>query len=196
MEPLFLLTIPRYDIPEFGSLDEDYLCSEEQLSWYISDENMQAKPVHLLGQTSVHEENLEYEYTDLEDESWNFWLEKVDADCVYIFDQEVYRRCVKVRASNILIQYERPEEASAPSLELSYAYRRLGRVSGHSGILGIGNLSAMEYANDRSSRPNEVYSNLYFLEREFETKQEMDADIEHPMAVELRRFFEDILEQK
>ena len=103
---------------------------------------------------------------------------------------------MKVRASNILIQYERPEEASAPSLELSYAYRRLGRVSGHSGILGIGNLSAMEYANDRSSLHNEVYSNLYFLEREFETKQEMDADIEHPMAVELRRFFEDILEQK
>ena len=41
-----------------------------------------------------------------------------------------------------------------------------------------------------------ISSNLYYMEREFETLQEMLEDVRQPRPVQLRRFFEDILEQK
>ena len=40
-EVLYMLTIPRFNMPDFGSLDEDYLCREDQLTWYVSEDDLQ-----------------------------------------------------------------------------------------------------------------------------------------------------------
>ncbi len=196
MESLFLLTIPRFDIPEFGSLDEDYLCSEDQLEWYVSEETIEIEPVRILETAKVHEEDIEYEYTDGEFKTWYFWTESLDADCVYIRQEDVYRRCVKVTARNVLILQKKMEEEQRGEPVCMPAYRRLGRISGYSGIVGLSKLSARDCANDKELLHNEVTGNLYFLEREFETGQEMREDVKNPAPVDLRRFFEDILEQK
>ena len=39
-EVLYMLTIPRFNMPDFGSLDEDYLCREDQLTWYVSEDDL------------------------------------------------------------------------------------------------------------------------------------------------------------
>ena len=40
-EVLYMLTIPRFNMPDFGSLDEDYLCREDQLTWYVSEDDLE-----------------------------------------------------------------------------------------------------------------------------------------------------------
>lgn len=200
MEPLFLLTIPKFNMPEFGSLDEDYLCREDQLSWYVYDDIMEVRPVRILEQTNLYEEDIEWEYTDGEFKTWYFWLEHLEAECVYIREGDCYRRCVKVDAKNVLLlkrKMEEEEQEQEPGSNVfTCEYRRLGRVSGHSRILSISDLSGRDEANDKSVLHNRLTSNLYYLEREFETAAEMKADVKHPAPVVLRRFFEDILEQK
>ena len=77
-----------------------------------------------------------------------------------------------------------------------FAFRRIGEVSGFSGIFELSEISDRESAGEKESLHNRISSNLYYMEREFETLQEMLEDVRQPRPVQLRRFFEDILEQK
>lgn len=196
MEPLFLLTIPRFNMPDFGSLDEDYLCLEHQLEWYVSDNFFDAPPVRVLERTALHEENIEYEYTDTEWEEWSFWIGKLDADIVYIRQDDVYRRCVKLKAEDVLQIRQEEEDPQYTRGVNTYMYHRLERISGYSGILRMEDLSARYCAQEKELLHNVITSNLYYLEREFDTVQEVKADLENPASIDLRRFFEDILESK
>ena len=196
MEPLFLLTIPRFNMPDFGSLDEDYLCLEHQLEWYVSDNFFEAPPVRVLEQTASCEEGVEYEYTDTEWEEWAFWIGKLEADLVYIRQDDVYRRCVKIRAEDVLQLRLEEEDPQYTRGVTTYMYHRLERISGYSGILRISDVSPRYCAQEKELLHNVITSNLYYLERSFDTVQEMKADVASPAPVDLRRFFEDVLESK
>ena len=51
-EVLYMLTIPRFNMPDFGSLDEDYLCREDQLTWYMSEDDLEwLEPVEVLARS-------------------------------------------------------------------------------------------------------------------------------------------------
>ena len=194
-EELYLLRIPRFDLPEFGSLDEDYLCRKDQLAWYIGEEEQDLCPVEILGRSSVQAENLDYEYLDGDYREWNFWVRRADADCVYIALDESFYRCVKVRAEDVIMVRTTEEEATSVEAQ-RFAFRRLGEVSGFAGIVKLTEASEREWAAEKESLHNRMDSNIYYLEREFETEEEMRQDINCPAPAELRRFFEDILEQK
>ena len=195
-EVLYMLTIPRFNMPDFGSLDEDYLCREDQLTWYVSEDDLEwLEPVQILARSQVHAGEQECEYIDGEFETWNFWVREADAQCVYIQQDETYFRYVKVDAKDVLMIH-RPE-IETDSVEASrFAFRRIGEVSGFSGIFELSEISEREWAGEKESLHNRISSNLYYMEREFETLQEMLEDVKKPRPVQLRRFFEDILEQK
>jgi len=196
MEPLYFLTIPKYNMPGFGSLDEDYLCYEHQLEWYVTNEFFDVEPVRILEQITVHDEDIEYQYTDTDWEEWNFWIGKMDTDVVYIRQDEAYRRCVKITAEKVLqVRTDEEDENDFRGIR-TYKYHRLDQLSGYSGILRIDDISPRIYAEEKELLHNVITSNLYYMEREFETVQEMKADVENPAPIDLRRFFEDILEQK
>ena len=195
-EVLYMLTIPRFNMPDFGSLDEDYLCREDQLTWYVSEDELEwLEPGEVLARSQVSAADLDCEYVDGEFETWNFWVGEADAQCVYIQQDETYFRYVKVDARDVLMIH-RPELETDSVEAKRFAFRRIGEVSGFSGIFELSEISDREWAGEKESLHNRISSNLYYMEREFETLQEMLEDVRQPRPVQLRRFFEDILEQK
>ena len=136
-EVLYMLTIPRFNMPDFGSLDEDYLCREDQLTWYVSEDDLEwLEPVEVLARSQVSAADLDCEYVDGEFETWNFWVGEADAQCVYIQQDETYFRYVKVDARDVLMIH-RPEIETDSVEAKRFAFRRIGEVSGFSGIFEL-----------------------------------------------------------
>ena len=108
----------------------------------------------------------------------------------------MYRRCVKLKAEDVLQIRQEEEDVLYTRGVNTYMYHRLDRVSGYSGIMRISDVSARYCAQEKELLHNVITSNLYYLEREFNSMQEVRADKEHPAPIELRRFFEDALESK
>ena len=83
-EVLYMLTIPRFNMPDFGSLDEEYLCREDQLTWYVSEDEFWSgwSLWRCWRESQVSAANLDCEYVDGEFETWNFGVGEADARCV------------------------------------------------------------------------------------------------------------------